>query len=89
MSGERPLSTPGALRCCSREDTSLRSPAIEDRAALACRVRSIATSLRITATSPTVDAGLPQPGLTCDFNGVARDALPDVGAFEYAVDTMP
>jgi hypothetical protein len=38
--------------------------------------------LPLLAGSPAVDAGQPRPGVTVDMRGEARDAAPDIGAFE-------
>lgn len=38
---------------------------------------------RLLPTSPARDAGLPEAAPAVDFNGLPRDARPDIGAYEY------
>jgi hypothetical protein len=50
-----------------------------------------ATDFQLTAASPAVNAGKSVPGAVWDFNASARDAAPDLGAWELAgpADTTP
>jgi len=45
--------------------------------------------LRLTAGSPAIDAGTAADAPLVDFEGLARDALPDVGAYEYGAASLP
>jgi hypothetical protein len=76
----------GAVMMHSGDTAALSNNLVTTQPQFVSPAPTVPAQFRITATSPAVDAGLPHPGLTCDFIGVARDALPDVGAFEYAVE---
>ena len=39
-------------------------------------------TLALLPGSPAINAGAPLPGITTDQRGIARDAMPDIGAFE-------
>ncbi|MBC8449578.1 MAG: DUF1565 domain-containing protein [Chloroflexi bacterium] len=45
--------------------------------------------LRLTAGSPAIDAGTAVGAPSVDFEGRPRDALPDMGAYEYRSDGTP
>ena len=42
----------------------------------------------VTANSPMVNAGHPTASSTSDHNGFARDAQPDIGAYEWRSDSL-
>jgi Leucine-rich repeat (LRR) protein len=42
------------------------------------------TDLHLSASSPAIDKGVAGLGVTDDIEGTARDANPDMGAYEYA-----
>ena len=43
------------------------------------------TNLHLQAMSPAINAGTTADGVTLDFDGQTRDAMPDIGADEYFV----
>lgn len=46
-----------------------------------------AYGLELTAASPAIDAGTPAGAPSVDFEGLPRDAAPDMGAYEWRVFT--
>jgi hypothetical protein len=41
------------------------------------------TNLHLQTTSPCKNAGATGLGVTDDYDGVTRDAAPDIGAYEF------
>jgi hypothetical protein len=55
---------------------------------LAGPLSGAAYGLKLTAASPAIDAGTPDGAPAVDFEGLPRDAVPDLGAYEWRALTV-
>ena len=74
--------TEGAF-VASRDHDLCQDPQLEGPLA------GIAYGMRLTAGSPAIDAGTTQGAPSIDFDGRIRDALPDIGAYEFGTGGLP